>query len=481
MRGNQRRRPRWHAHTGSIPACAGEPSGGVVSDAQHRVYPRVCGGTLPAQPAPPLSVGLSPRVRGNRGGLSEVVGKVRSIPACAGEPGLSGFALHYVAVYPRVCGGTAWARRPSRIMSGLSPRVRGNPWTERAQRLGDGSIPACAGEPTTVASYLPLGRVYPRVCGGTPPCAARRAVVRGLSPRVRGNLKNHHGPPTPRRSIPACAGEPAIWVGVAISLVVYPRVCGGTRRRRKELEPWIGLSPRVRGNQDAARKRGKRWGSIPACAGEPQAAADIDRAERVYPRVCGGTNDYRRSHERLKGLSPRVRGNPGPAGPGGPTARSIPACAGEPAARSRRRSAAQVYPRVCGGTARRTARRRTKGGLSPRVRGNRTRGSPHARMRRSIPACAGEPWISHPRGCARGVYPRVCGGTGLPEHGGYPSSGLSPRVRGNLHHLQERRAFVRSIPACAGEPGGAESRLGECGVYPRVCGGTRTPTRPLSA
>ena len=31
---------------------------------------------------------------------------------------------------------------------------------------------------------------------------------------------------------------------------------------------------------------------------------------------------------------------------------------------------------------------------------------------------------------------------------------------------------LRSIPACAGEPGAADMRRADSGVYPRLCGGT---------
>ena len=50
---------------------------------------------------------------------------------------------------------------------GLSPRVRGNPGVNQVQ-VGDlRSIPACAGEPQAVMLALAVVMVYPRVCGGT--------------------------------------------------------------------------------------------------------------------------------------------------------------------------------------------------------------------------------------------------------------------------------------------------------------------------
>ena len=100
---------------GSIPACAGEPAQEFqrVAVIDHRVYPRVCGGT------------------GSPATLAAISGPLGSIPACAGEPSTM---LHD----PRTTEG-----------EGLSPRVRGN------QRHID------------CHARVHYGRVYPRVCGGT--------------------------------------------------------------------------------------------------------------------------------------------------------------------------------------------------------------------------------------------------------------------------------------------------------------------------
>ena len=98
--------------------------------------------------------------------------------------------------------------------------------------------------------------------------------------------------------------------------------------------------------------------SIPACAGEPRVALNLAGAGEVYPRVCGGTVHFRHWDQRALGLSPRVRGNlvigSAPSG----WVWSIPACAGEPAPTDRYNNGAQVYPRVCGGTAAARTRRR---------------------------------------------------------------------------------------------------------------------------
>ena len=90
--------------------------------------------------------------------------------------------------------------------------------------------------------------VYPRVCGGTVGGSMAGIGVRGLS-----------------------------------------RVCGGTDVLRHGESLVKGLSPRVRGNHQGPYRGGDRAGSIPACAGEPMRWFAAAGMPWVYPRVCGGT------------------------------------------------------------------------------------------------------------------------------------------------------------------------------------------------
>ena len=74
---------------------------------------------------------------------------------------------------------------------------------------------------------------YPRVCGGTLP--NHKLLLRlEVYPRVCGGTLL----PLPRRSIPACAGEPRQG-----AIEVYPRVCGGSTSwpctRRREVYPRV--------------------------------------------------------------------------------------------------------------------------------------------------------------------------------------------------------------------------------------------------
>ena len=229
----------------------------------------MCGGTPPTITQSMPSRGLSPRVRGNPVHHSGLAQFDRSIPACAGEPTMPRGMRYYNEVYPRVCGGTFARSIDCWRNSGLSPRVRGNPRRICPKSNCPGSIPACAGEPPRPEARRPEYRVYPRVCGGTPPHQSWLPDTDGLSPRVRGN--RHGGDDGEHRagSIPACAGEPHYGVVERLYSGVYPRVCGGTLGLGLGLAPTPGLSPRVRGNLTVMVPLGFSLGSIPACAGEP--------------------------------------------------------------------------------------------------------------------------------------------------------------------------------------------------------------------
>ena len=111
---------------------------------------------------------------------------------------------------------------------GLSPRLRGNDFAAGVLRKQEGSIPALAGERLYLCALFALFRVYPRACGGTRSRSRSRFILKGLSPRLRGNAIPIILQPDEQGSIPALAGERfQIQIG-AIRYGVYPRACGGT-------------------------------------------------------------------------------------------------------------------------------------------------------------------------------------------------------------------------------------------------------------
>ncbi len=83
-------------------------------------------------------------------------------------------------VYPRVYGGTLQRIMELPNLTGLSPRVRGNPIVDSIVLLRPGSIPACTGEPGSYRLRIERHGVYPRVYGGTV------ILVPGVYPRCTG-------------------------------------------------------------------------------------------------------------------------------------------------------------------------------------------------------------------------------------------------------------------------------------------------------
>ena len=257
---------------------------------------------------------------------------------------------------------------------------------------------------------------------------------------------------------------------------VYPRVCGGAHDARRSFIAGEGLSPRVRGSLVLYFYLYATDGSIPACAGEPARRVGCLISLWVYPRVCGGAAFTLAGITEDQGLSPRVRGSLSTRQEVRSHVGSIPACAGEPARSFARTGGGRVYPRVCGGAreAQRVPERYL--GLSPRVRGSPKLSQRGVDLRGSIPACAGEPCRRIRSTADAGVYPRVCGGADfMSYHPGLPP-GLSPRVRGSRVRRDRPDVAEGSIPACAGEPSILRRGWTSLRVYPRVCGGAGAAT-----
>ena len=273
-------------------------------------------------------------------------------------------------------------------------------------------------------------------------------------------------------SIPAWAGEPRTSGMKAGRGRVYPRVGGGTVTLAQSWPSCRGLSPRGRGNRGPANCLALTRGSIPAWAGEPRTWTTNIIKVRVYPRVGGGTANGRRRCRKSSGLSPRGRGNLDMAMSSSIRSGSIPAWAGEPRTSGMKAGRGRVYPRVGGGTVTLAQSWPSCRGLSPRGRGNRNFGTILALLPRSIPAWAGEPGRSPPKHLRRSVYPRVGGGTEDAKAAQHSEKGLSPRGRGNRAYPKKKGTPKGSIPAWAGEPLGLQLIQSRREVYPRVGGGT---------
>ena len=127
MRGNLLERHLPGPSPGSIPAHAGKPQISFLMRFSAGVYPRACGETLFFRAHFLNGEGLSPRMRGNRRRRAVASADLRSIPAHAGKPGPRARTPAPTRVYPRACGETLYFPTKTSISIGLSPRMRGNP------------------------------------------------------------------------------------------------------------------------------------------------------------------------------------------------------------------------------------------------------------------------------------------------------------------------------------------------------------------
>ena len=232
--------------------------------------------------------GLSPRMRGSpESSLCHILSR-GPIPAHAGEPGGATGASFAVRAYPRACGGAHSGADGTSSDAGLSPRMRGSPGTTAMASAVVGPIPAHAGEPGLVGHRRSSRGAYPRACGGA---VRERCCVRGstgLSPRMRGSLRDTEGGDGIIGPIPAHAGEPGLWTRSPPACGAYPRACGGAGSRLRSRRSARGLSPRMRGSHACRSRASRMAGPIPAHAGEPRHRRSRQHSPGAYPRACGG-------------------------------------------------------------------------------------------------------------------------------------------------------------------------------------------------
>ena len=213
---------------------------------RRRDHPRVCGEHRLGAHHPVPRPGSSPRVRGTRNLF---------------------FRLFFSRDHPRVCGEHEMALTDEDIMRGSSPRVRGTPELRYKYEVNGGIIPACAGNTSTTRERRCRPRDHPRVCGEHSLAAYTITLNPGSSPRVRGTLESSCFRYFPTGIIPACAGNTISPESTSCWSWDHPRVCGEHVALVAPALVQAGSSPRVRGTPERRRRRKRRHGIIPACAG----------------------------------------------------------------------------------------------------------------------------------------------------------------------------------------------------------------------
>ncbi len=250
---------------------------------------------------------------------------------------------------PTWAGNTVRARMEWVSQRGPSPRSRGTRLPLLVFQQRHGTVPACAGNTRRTCRTPWRSGDHPRMRGEhiEPPAWAIARL--GPSPHARGT---HSLAPQLRAqtgTIPACAGNTCILPSSAGRLRDHPRVRGEHHMNVPQMLPAGGPSPRARGTPRECRLVVAPDGTIPACAGNTEAAMTTPR--------------------RYQGPSPRARGTPCRGIPRRVRRGTIPACAGNTRSTSRRRTSRRDHPRVRGEHVDRSVGDAVVQGPSPRARG----------------------------------------------------------------------------------------------------------------
>ena len=254
-------------------------------------------------------------------------------------------------------------------MIGSSPRVRGTRPRPRRRRTPRRFIPARAGNAMGVLGAARPKPVHPRTCGERRLRTTGGLSAGGSSPRVRGTRRSHRLWRGVIRFIPARAGNAASATRRRGSSAVHPRACGERSSSPCSTSRARPSSPRVRGTLLMAVVAPLQRRFIPARAGNAPAPPDQKELRSVHPRACGERSEAIIEGTNVVGSSPRVRGTPHLPGRIIPVGRFIPARAGNARSVTAMPSPSPVHPRACGERSGTVRAEEFNAGSSPRVRG----------------------------------------------------------------------------------------------------------------
>ena len=211
-------------------------------------------------------------------------------------------------------------------------------------------IPARAGNAVTVCSGPADCTVHPRAGGERCQSLAMVMCSDGSSPRGRGTRGRGRGAGDRRRFIPARAGNAYTAPPPKTAKSVHPRAGGEREKRRFGRKIVAGSSPRGRGTRPRLPQRHSPRRFIPARAGNALAQASTRSCPPVHPRAGGERPVDGSTYRAGNGSSPRGRGTLDSGKAGGLLNRFIPARAGNAAREAGRHEMRPVHPRARRGT-----------------------------------------------------------------------------------------------------------------------------------
>ena len=174
-----------------------------------------------------------------------------------------------------------------KVRSGPSPQVRGTVLDDGQIPLRRGTIPAGAGNSRIGKLAWIMTRDHPRRCGEQRAAIPRARIPTGPSPQVRGTGSHNSLALISLGTIPAGAGNSVFLIAADLADGDHPRRCG--EQFVFIFVIWLlwGPSPQVRGTVVSAVWRRSWNGTIPAGAGNSAARMTYSPSERDHPRRCG--------------------------------------------------------------------------------------------------------------------------------------------------------------------------------------------------
>ena len=192
------------------------------------------------------------------------------------------------------------------------------------------------------------------------------------------------------RIIPAHAGQTRCERCRRYGRADHPRACGANTSTEGNADSTYGSSPRMRGKQRAFIENTLKPRIIPAHAGQTLAYYKPLQLPSDHPRACGANSALRPSNILQSGSSPRMRGKPRLCTAAISALRIIPAHAGQTCGGRRGPACSADHPRACGANIGVDVSDAFGCGSSPRMRGKLPCARSGRRLRRIIPAHAGQ-------------------------------------------------------------------------------------------
>ena len=189
--------------------------------------------------------------------------------------------------HPRVRGEKLTSPAGKAANEGSPPRARGKvPHLFYLMVVG-GITPACAGKSKLAIAIAPILQDHPRVRGEKLILKLMVLPILGSPPRARGKDAQTQRKYRRMRITPACAGKSFCSNVVYKCAWDHPRVRGEKFRLCLSAMMVIGSPPRARGKDAKSKRKYRRMGITPACAGKsPRYIYGLD-THMDHPRVRG--------------------------------------------------------------------------------------------------------------------------------------------------------------------------------------------------